>query len=200
MNEMFGTYAGGMEMPGLSDNEIVSRIKDTGDYTLYSVIVERNKNRLFRLCLGFFAYEEDAEDVLQDIFVKAFEKLERFKGTADFSTWLYRIAINTCLNEKRKGHRRMFLNREYDVEPSWLKGTEEYTPESAMITKDTFVHINNSVARLPDRQKTAYVLSKFDDLSLDEIADIMELGKTAVDSLLQRARRNINSMLGDVLE
>lgn len=147
---------------------------------------------IFKLCLGFFENKQEAEDMAQEVFISAYESLENYAGNSEFSTWLYRVAINVCLNNKRKKKIEKIFNR---VELKENIESYTQTPECEYIEKEEYDTIISAIANLPNRQQIAFVLSKYNDFTQKEIADIMNINEGAVESLLQRAKQNLRKKL-----
>ena len=167
-----------------------------GNVHRYEELVKCHQQQVFRICMGFVHQREDAEDLAQEVFVKVYRSLHLFEGKSSFSTWLYRITINACLGHKRKYSKRGFsalLELFEGKEP--VSMTETVTPEKLAETSELQRAIQKAVDTLPENQRIAFVLSKYDDLSQKEIASVMLLTEGAVESLLQRAKKNLQKLL-----
>jgi RNA polymerase sigma-70 factor (ECF subfamily) len=166
-----------------------------GNKELYGDLVKRYQQMVFRICIGFLHQKEDADDLTQEIFIQAYQSLPDFKGISAFSTWLYRIAVNACLNKTRK---KIFL-----FSLSGLFRHEEFSipdpddPEKMLLKDEQQSKIRNALDSLAENQRTAIVLSKYDDLPQKEIAEIMKITEGAVEALLQRAKANLRKVLTD---
>ena len=164
-------------------------------------LYQRHARMVYNLSLNYLQGREDAQEATQDVFVKVHERLAGFKGDASVTTWIYRITINTCLDrlKARKRKKRSLLG--------WLSLSDEQVERSAVVPFDhpgvmmedrealerVFVVINE----LPEKQKTALLLKSMEDLSQNEIADVMGLSPKAVESLLSRARENLRRTLSN---
>lgn len=151
---------------GMSDTELVDKVKN-GDRKSFSELVKRHQKGLLHLSLRFMKDLDAAKDVVQESFIKAYEKIMTFEGRASFKSWLYQITVNTARNklrEKRKGMTDI-NNVQLAVQPE---------------AERTLVHIAISdllqveVQKLPIKQKTALILRVYEDLSFQEIATVME--------------------------
>jgi len=187
----------------MSDNEVIRQILK-GERDMYRILVERYQQMVFRTCLGFIHNKEDADDLTQDIFIQAYQSLSGFKGDATFSTWIYRIAINASLNRVRKTSRNFILQR-FDTFFSSEKGREMMlqvsdtdNPENILIRDEHRKWIQEALNSLPDKQRTAIVLSKYDNLMQKEIALIMNTTEGAVEALIQRAKVNLRKKLSSL--
>jgi len=187
----------------MTDSEIIDLIIK-GDRNLYRVLVERYQPMVFRTCMGFLHNKEDADDLTQDVFIQTYQTLTAFKGDASFSTWIYRIAVNASLNGVRKSSKNQFLqrlgnvfvsdkSREYSFPTSDLEN-----PENILIHAERNEWVEKALSSLPEKQRIAIVLSKYDDLSQKEIAEIMETTEGAVEALIQRAKSNLREKLSSL--
>jgi RNA polymerase sigma-70 factor, ECF subfamily len=184
----------------MNDIEIIRLILQ-GDRQIFRMLVEKYQSMIFRTSMGFLHNKDDADDLTQDIFIQAYQSLHSFKGESSFSTWLYRIAVNASLNRVRKNSRNPVLNR---LDSLFGSGKEKEisfpvfdteNPESILIRQEHSKWIQKALDSLPENQKTAIVLSKYDDLSQKEIAEIMKTTEGAVEALIQRAKTNLRVRL-----
>jgi len=184
----------------MTDSEIIRLILQ-GDQDKFRILVEKYQPMVFRTCMGFLHNKDDADDLTQDIFIKSYQSLPGFKSEAAFSTWIYRIAVNASLNKKRKDARNPVLQRfdtlfgaGKDKELSFSISDAE-NPESILIRQEHKKWVQQALDSLPDNQKTAIILSKYDGLSQKEIAEIMDTTEGAVEALIQRAKKNLRGRL-----
>lgn len=184
----------------MNDSEIIRLILD-GDRQIFRILVEKHQSMVFRTCVGFVHDKDDADDLTQDIFIQAYQSLPKFKGEASFSTWLYRIAVNASLNRVRKNARSPFLHR---IDSIFQTATgkellpplpDNLDPETIIISQEHSKWVQNALDSLPENQRTAIVLSKYDDLPQKEIAEIMKTTEGAVEALIQRAKANLRIRL-----
>ena len=187
-------------MQVVTDSEIISRIL-AGERNNYQLLVERYQSMVFRTCLGFVHNKEDADDLTQEVFIQAYQSLKNFKGEASFSTWLYRIAVNASLNKVRRSSKFNFLKRFDTLFSSGKEADKTHPdmyakdPEEILLQTEQAEWVQKALDSLPEKQRTAIVLSKYDDLSQKEIAKIMKTSEGAVEALLQRARTNLREKL-----
>lgn len=172
-----------------------------GDRNLFRKLVERYQPLVFRTAMGFLHNKEDADDLTQEVFIQTYQMLAAFKGDATFSTWIYRITVNASLNRVRKSSKNQFLQRLENVF-GFDKGraysfptSDNETPENLIIRAERNEWVEKALNSLPEKQRTAIVLSKYDDLSQKEIAEIMETTEGAVEALIQRAKFNLREKL-----
>ena len=187
----------------LTDIEIIQQIAQ-GDRNLYRKLVERYQPMVFRTCMGFLHHKDDSDDLTQDVFIQVHQTLSGFKGEASFSTWIYRIAVNASLNKIRKSSKNFVLQRfgtmfggEKSNEYSFPISDNE-NPENILIMNEHREWVQKALNTLPENQRTAIVLSKYDDLSQKEIAAIMNTTEGAVEALIQRAKANLRDKLSSL--
>ena len=185
----------------MSDQETIERGL-SGDTDQFSNLVRKYQSRIISLCMGFVHQKEDADDLSQEIFIKIYQSLKRYRGDASFSTWIYRIAINIALNYVKNKSKKNIFQRIDDLMSSTGKSNTLQTvsmdtadPEQILIDTQKREMVNNALNSLPENQKIAIVLSKYDDLPQKEIAIIMNTTEGAVEALLQRAKVNLREKL-----
>lgn len=191
-------------------DKIIERILE-GETDLFRLLVEYYHNRIFILIRGFVHQEQDAQDLTQETFINAFVSLGSFRGKSEFSTWLYRIAVNTTYSFLRKRERAIpfLINRDKGqggkVGGVWMRKDfmpigKEKSPHDQASERQINSFIYKEIDRLPKNQRTAFVLSRIEEMSQKEIAQVMGVSVRAVESLLQRAKRNLKSKLKIILD
>jgi RNA polymerase sigma-70 factor, ECF subfamily len=182
----------------MSDNDVVRAVLK-GDKEEFRRLIEKYQQSIFRTCIGYVHHVEDANDLTQETFINAYQNLHKFRFESNFSTWLYRISINLSLNFLRRRRLNLFDRLESTIESSLFESNPGYgndsNPEGAIIEKEERKIVWNEIEKLSDKQKTAFILSRYDNQSQKEIAEIMNLTEGAVESLLQRARGNLQKKL-----
>jgi RNA polymerase sigma-70 factor (ECF subfamily) len=185
-----------------SDEELVRRFKE-GDRAAYSELVVRYQNRVFGMCLRWMGNRAVAEEVAQDVFLALYKALSRFRGDAQLSTWVYRVTVNHCKNRdlyrRRRAHGR---HESFDGAPDDADvPTKQYADDGAHADAQTHQTeaselLQDALAALDEDQRQIIVLRDIEDLSYEEIADILELPKGTVKSRLHRARHELARKLG----
>jgi RNA polymerase sigma-70 factor (ECF subfamily) len=178
------------------EKELVS-LACSGSRRAFEVLVARYQDMVFRLAYRFFANEEDAMDVTQEVFLKAFRSLKNFEGRSSFKTWLYRIASNTCLtvSQERQKQKKSFLSLIVD----WF--TRPGTPDPGKILEEEEYQrelqeaIREKIARIPDVYRLPVILKDIEGKSLDEISEILELKEGTVKSRINRGRKLLQEAL-----
>jgi len=184
----------------MNDHDIIKLILK-GEKDKFRILMEQHQQMVFKTCMGFLHDKDDADDLTQEVFIQAYQSLSKFKGEAAFSTWIYRIAVNASLNKVRKSSKNFILQRidilfgtEKSKEMS-LPVSDTENPEEILILQEHIEWVKGALDTLPEKQRTAIVLSKYDDLSQKEIAEIMKTTEGAVEALLQRAKKNLRETL-----
>jgi RNA polymerase sigma-70 factor (ECF subfamily) len=182
----------------MTDKDLVGKIRN-GDHDSFKVMIENHQRLIINTCKGFLHNDEDAHDVAQDVFIEAYRSIKKFRGDSKISTWLYRIAVNRSLNFIRDNRKHKQVN---DIDLMYSKGEKHPEIESNPLLPDTelenrerSVVLFNAIDELPKKQKTAFILNKYENLSYKEISEIMNRSITAVESLLFRAKKNLQKKL-----
>ena len=178
---------------GPSDSEIISQVLK-GDYNAYSLLVERYKSYVFTLTLRFTKNREDAEEVSQDIFVKAYRSLADFKGTAKFSTWLYTIVNTTCITFLRKKKLQVSSlddEKTFEVADSQDSGFRANQVEQ----KSRQDMVNQAIAMLNPDDAQIITLFYKNEQSLEEIGQILGLEVNTAKVRLHRARARLKEKM-----
>jgi RNA polymerase sigma-70 factor (ECF subfamily) len=158
----------------VTDEELVARVV-AGDTDSFNQLIVRWERPIYALAYRQLGREEDARDVSQDAFLRAFRALPGFKGQAKFSSWLYRITLNLCRDWVRRQRRAPFVSAPEGVEIGDLVTSETTTTESAedlLTRKDLGRHVARAMLRLPDEQRSAILLKEYHGLTFQEIADL----------------------------
>jgi RNA polymerase sigma-70 factor (ECF subfamily) len=171
-----------------------------GDERAFKVLFDKYKRRIVNYARRFVSSPERAEDAAQETFLRLYRSRESYEPKSKFRTYLYHIATNTCLNHVRK---RDWLVREEEQEESVterLVDTAFARPEDALAGEELRVLVERALATLPEGQRTALVLLRFEDMSYEEIATVMDASVPAVKSLLNRAKVELLKKLGPHLD
>lgn len=190
-------------MAGSADPATPSRFVDVADADLvtaclagetaaFDVIVERHRRAIYLLCYRFVGQHEDASDLAQDVFLRAYKSLGGFRGQSSLGTWLYRIGVNVCLNRvsvKRPVHEAL-------DEHAVLESADQ-SPAERVLEGERVVRMRAFVARLPAKQRAALVLRIYQDMSHQDIAGALGISVGAVKANVFHALRNLKRMIGD---
>lgn len=158
----------------------------------------RHRDQVYTLCLRYLQHEQEAEDAVQEVFVKVYRKLDSFRDEAQLGTWIYRIAVNQCLDVLRVRKRRArwakilpFLPHHDEESLSYIGAQEDLSLEDKQALEQLMRHIYS----LPEKQSAALILNRLEGFSIEQVGAIMNLSYKAVESLLQRAKQNLQNRM-----
>jgi RNA polymerase sigma-70 factor, ECF subfamily len=180
----------------LADEEVVARVL-AGDTALYEVLMRRYNQRLFRIARAMLLDDNEAEDVMQDAYVRAYASLDRFAGRAKFSTWLTKIAIYEASSRLRKRKRIQDFPASPDQPSQGIEAVKssEPDPEQQTLRYEGASFIEQAVDALPDIYRTVFVLREIETMSTAETAACLDLTEDTVKVRLVRARRALRKKL-----
>jgi RNA polymerase sigma-70 factor (ECF subfamily) len=183
---------------------IISGIK-SGDEKSLKELYDMFKDKVFSLAISYSQNQQDAEEILQDVFIEIFRSIDSFKGDSNISTWIYRITVNKSLDFLRYTRRKKrfavvtsLFNR--DTGEQIIEHTDFTHPGIEMEQKELGKYLFKAIDKLPASQKTAFLLSKVEGLSGAEICEIMKIRLSSVDSLLFRAKQNLKKLLSGIYD
>ena len=188
----------------IPDDDVVTRVR-AGETGLYEVLMRRYNQRLFRVIRSVVTNDGEAEDVLQDAWVRAYEHLDQFEGRASFATWVSRIAFHEALARVRKSRRWTPLESpEGDIMPeAYRRHATSETPESQAMRGQLGRMLEAAVDALPETYRSVFVLREVEQLSTSETAECLELSEEAVKTRLHRSRallrRELETHLGSAI-
>jgi RNA polymerase sigma-70 factor (ECF subfamily) len=177
-------------MPLINESDLIERFKK-GDRSAFEAIVLRHQDRIYNLCRYMLRDPRDAQDAAQDVFLKAYRGLKDFRPESSLYTWIYRIAVTTCLDYRRK-LRREVLRGEPLTED--LPSDEAFT-ERLDDAKEISESIRKALQKLPEKLRAAIVLREIEELSYEEIAQVVHTSVGTVKSRISRAREQLGHPL-----
>jgi len=188
------------------DQLLIDRIRIENDTDAFAELVANYQHKVWRLARGITRSDEDAEDVMQEVFLIVFRKLQTFEGRSSFSSWLYRIAANASYMKLRSRKPMQFYDPD-DIEFLGCRDGLHYNsferthdPEELTGSKMTLEFINSAIETLPEKYRTVLILSDIQEFSSREIADMLGLKVAAVKSRLHRARLCMREKLARLFE
>ncbi len=185
------------EMTTINEHILITKII-AGDTKAFTILVNRYKDLVFTLALRMLKHREEAEEVAQDTFVKVFKSLEKFKGDSKFSTWIYKVTYNTCL-DRIKRNKRQF--KEVAIDEFTEKDIKTIDDTLATLEKNEQEQkIQECLQLLPSEDSFLLTLYYFEGLSLDEISKIVEIEPNTIKVRLFRSRKKLASILKQHLE
>tara|TARA_Y100001972_G_C7584009_1_gene292879 strand:- start:108 stop:764 length:657 start_codon:yes stop_codon:yes gene_type:complete len=176
----------------LADNEVIRRVL-SGEKEWFEILIRRYNQTLYRVIRGYNVSEDDIEDIMQEAYLRAYERLDQFRGNSAFSTWLIRIGINETLQLKRKA-KEVILNEDNHELTSKLKQLTETQPMKST-SPDAHAIIEKVLDRLPVKYKIVFVLHELEGLDHEEIAQCLDIGLSNVKVRLFRARKMLRDEL-----
>ncbi len=183
-----------------ADLEIVKRVQ-AGDVAAFDGLIRKYRERLYGIVYNLTSNREDAADLTQDAFIKAFQSIQRFNGQASFFTWLYRIAVNSAVSHLRKARLRSFFSLEtIDADEPVARDVIDALTDKTGVERDTFTRelqekLNAAMQKLSIKHRTVVTLFEIDGLSHQEIADVMECSVGTVRSRLHYAKQLLQAEL-----
>jgi RNA polymerase sigma-70 factor (ECF subfamily) len=186
-----------MSSPAVVEPEIewMSRIRE-GDMDAFRLLVEAHQSRVIGTISKMLGSESEAEDLAQQVFIRVWKSAPRYKPTAKFTTWLFRITRNLVFNELRR--RRHFAGRTDEMPEQTERAERE--PDRVMLEGELQDAIQKAIDQLPETQRLAIVLRRFEEMPYEEIAKVMDTTVPAVKSILFRARSELREKLAKYLE
>lgn len=177
----------------LNENELIAKAVK-GDINAFEQLIEDYQSMVYNISLKTLYNAEDAADAAQDALIKVYKNIGSFQGKSKFSTWIYRITYNVCLDKIRKNK-----NQEYELIDNTVEDTAP-TPQSALMDTERAEVIQKAIYSLPHDQKTVIIMRDVNGLPYDEIAEILDCSLGTVKSRINRARLKLREILSDYLE
>ncbi len=183
----------------LTEQELIQSAKN-GNAVAFEQLIEKHQQRIFSIAYRIAGNQEDAADMAQEVLVKVFRNLKHFRGDSKFSTWLYRVATTTCLDEQKKQrrHTAYSLDQELETEEGSVANQVRDTaptPEEATEQKALRNAIHLAIGKLKDEHKKVILLREVQGLSYEEIARVLQCSEGTVKSRINRARENLKKIL-----
>ena len=183
----------------LPNEELMSRIAE-GDESAFQILVERHQASLLNMIYRFLGDRTKSQDLAQEVFLRVWQAARSYEPKAKFTTWLYRIAANLCLNELKSSRRKRWLRFFHADTEEQTVGEEDFSdglpsPEDLLLARERSRQITSALQSLPENQRMALILKRYEDLSYEEIARILNCSVSAVESLLVRAKKNLQEKL-----
>jgi RNA polymerase sigma-70 factor (ECF subfamily) len=179
--------------------ELAARIAE-GDEYAFQILVNRHQTSVLNMIYRFMGDRSKSEDLAQETFLQVWCAAKNYRHKSKFTTWLYRICANLCLNEIKAAHRKKWLHFFQDAPDSLQPETENRldespNPEDLLLARERNQQITNALQALPENQRIALILKRYDDLSYQEISRVLGCSVSAVESLLVRAKRTLQKKL-----
>ncbi|MFT4094284.1 MAG: RNA polymerase sigma factor [Niabella sp.] len=182
----------------MSEQLLVEELK-LGSEAAFKTIVDAYQDMIYNTCLSIVKSEEDAEDLAQEVFVQVYQSIHTFKGESKLSTWLYRIATTKSLDHERKKKRKKrfgFVKSIFGEDAQVEVNPPDFNhPGVVLDSKENAATLFRALDKIPENQKIAFILTKVEGLSYQEVSEIMQTTVSSVESLLHRAKNNLRKIL-----
>ncbi len=182
----------------MTDKELIEKIRNDNERA-FAEIIDKYKDACFRVAYGIVQDKHTADDVVQDVFVKFWQIRKDFELTSKFTTWMYRVATNMALNKVRKEKRsKVFSSFGFDDDnDNEFENKLTHNAEADNNDRNEYIKtaLKTALNTLPKKQRIAFVLNKYEKMSYKEIAEVMELSLSSVESLIHRAKKGLQKKL-----
>jgi RNA polymerase sigma-70 factor, ECF subfamily len=184
-----------------TDEELMGKTAQGNEWA-FETLVKRHEVRILNLIHRFIGDRHQAEDVAQEVFLRVWQAAQTYKPKAKFTTWIYRIAANLCLdNLKSAHHKQKFVHRDDEGKSPGEDSDHVFfsagspSPEDLLLAAEENRHIFAALRSLPDNQRMAVILCKFDGLTYEDVGKVLGCSISAVESLLVRAKKSLREIL-----
>jgi RNA polymerase sigma-70 factor (ECF subfamily) len=175
----------------LNQSEITDQLKK-GNQSAMAELIDETGGQIINLCYNFVHNKQDAEDIAQEVFIEVWHSINKFNGKSKLTTWIYRIASNRSIDFLRKNKKHL---SDIDISKAEFRLSEDSNPQLSMEEREMGQILLKAIDQLPDNQKKALVLSKFEEKSYKEISEILKKSVSSVESLIFRANSNLKKII-----
>ena len=185
------------------ETELIIRAQN-GNNAAFEELIYNYDKKVLALAMKYVKNEEDAKDIYQDVFIRVFRGLKKFKFNSEFSTWLYRIVVNVCLTYKTRSSKREFISihpeteDEENINTGYEIEDNQPVPDRAVTNSEISEHINIALETLSPRQKMIFILKHYEGYKLKEIAQMLQCGEGTIKKYLFDAVRKMRTQLTDL--
>jgi len=183
----------------MNETELIASIC-AGDHAAFKQLFDAYVGQIFNLCYRMLGNREEAEDATQDVFLNAYKSMKRLRSDARICAWLYRIAVNHCINHQKRKKRAQLLSLDalfatpHETAIGAITSPGE-PPDLALEKSESARAVQRAIDSLPEQQRTAVILHRYEGFSYQEIADVMGCSVSSVESRLHRAKRSLAKKL-----
>lgn len=178
----------------INEKKLIARAT-SGDPAAFNSLMQQHEGRMYAVALRMCANREDAQDCLQEAMLRIYRAISGFKGESSFATWVYRITMNTCLDELRKRKNRQSTSLDNLLDMGWSPSDETNAPEKHAIRNESRRALQSAIANLPEDMRSAIVLRDIEGLSYDEIAQALGINIGTIKSRISRGREKLREKL-----
>lgn len=179
----------------MQSDELLLRRAQKGDAEAFEELMVAQESRMYAIALRMMGNREDAQDCAQEAMVRIYRAMGSFKGQSSLATWIYRITMNTCLDELRRRKVRKVTSLDTLVESGWSPTDKGETPEEYGLRSEKQTVLNDAIQSLPDDMRAAIVLRDIKGYTYDEIADILNANVGTIKSRISRGRERLREIL-----
>jgi len=183
----------------LVDEKKLIKQSISGDVSSFEQLINQYQKMAYNVAYRIMGNEEDAKDMTQEALIKVYKKLKSFRMDASFSTWLYRIVMNTCKDELRKKKMKVVsIDQSFDTGDGEVQmdlEDEKLGPEDKLIQKETQTMVQEALNQLPEANRIVLVLRDIEGMSYDEISEVLQLPKGTVKSRINRGRQGLKEVI-----
>ena len=178
----------------LNENRLIERASG-GDPSAFNRLMEVHERRMYAVALRMCGNREDAQDCLQEAMLRIYRSISGFKGQSSFGTWVYRITMNTCLDELRRKKNKQNTSLDSLLDTGWSPQDESASPEKHAVQAETRKLLHEAIRDLPDDMRSAIVLRDIQGLSYEEIAQALDINVGTIKSRISRGRDKLREKL-----
>ena len=182
-----------------NEQKLIARASG-GDPAAFNQLMAMHEKRMYAVALRMFANREDAQDCLQEAMLRVYRAIGSFKGQSSFSTWVYRITMNTCLDELRRKKNRPNTSLDNLLDQGWSPSDGDNAPERSAIQSETRAQLAGAIRELPEDMRSAIVLRDVQGYSYDEIAQMLDVNVGTIKSRISRGREKLREKLSKKAE
>lgn len=183
----------------LDERKLIERASG-GDPAAFNQLMEAHERRMYAVALRMCGNREDAQDCLQEAMLRVYRAISSFKGQSTFSTWVYRITMNTCLDELRRKKNKQSTSLDSLLDTGWSPQDDSSAPEKHAIAREARECLNAAIRELPADMRSAVVLRDIHGLSYDEIAQTLDINVGTIKSRISRGREKLREKLQGISE
>lgn len=177
-----------------NENKLIERASG-GDPSAFNRLMEAHERRMYAVALRMCGNREDAQDCLQEAMLRIYRAISGFKGQSSFSTWVYRITMNTCLDELRRKKNKQNTSLDGLLDTGWSPQDDSASPERHAVQSETRRLLHEAIRDLPEDMRSAIVLRDIQGLSYEEIAQALDINVGTIKSRISRGREKLREKL-----
>ncbi len=178
----------------MEESQLIHRASE-GDAAAFNALLGQHERRMYAVALRMCGNAEDAQDCLQEAMLRVYRAISGFKGQSSFATWVYRITMNTCLDELRKRKNRPNTSLDSLVDSGWSPADEDDTPEKHALRVEVRASLQGFIKELPEDMRSAIVLRDIEGYAYEEIAQMLDTNVGTIKSRISRGREKLREKI-----